>query len=114
MRVSWIGSGHRPWRSVARRRRAPRETSLKRRIGAPATPPSTCIFPVFNRWSERKLPESEIRCSGSAHLLAVLELGERVLDVAREDVFGRALVLQRDLGDHLTLVGDAVDRDAQG
>src|SRR5437588_7024512 len=106
MQMSWSGSDHQPRRSAAYRRRVQPGNSLEKRIGIHATPPLTCIFPVFNRRRERKLRVTRPRRLRSAGLLPVLELGERLLDMAREDVLGGALVLERDLGNHLAVGGD--------
>src|SRR6266851_5419068 len=113
MHMSRVGSGHQSQQRAIRRRHARQPCSLKWRVASPATPPLACSLPVINRRGERKLRDGRLRGAGSAGLLLVPDLLQRLLDMARKDVFGGALVLQRDLRHHLALGGDAVDGDAQ-
>src|SRR5258707_9488210 len=109
--------------SVAQNIDAQLRDSRERRVEAQKIPLSSCSFSVFNRRrtanfakpgrctlrlrrgagviSGRPLhPKSvqrERRVGGSAGLLLMFDPLQRLLDVAREDVFGGSLIFERDL-----------------
>src|SRR5437667_689439 len=117
----------------------PSPDSRHRRVGVITLPPRSCSFPVINRKPTKMVPEF-LGCARkwrrgtwtkdrqplhpkwvqrkrsafrSARLLLMPQPLQRLLDMAREHEFGRALVLQRDLGNHLALGRHPVDGDAQ-